>query len=189
MRKLFPLTLTLLAAMLTINSCKEKKKSDDIIIAKYVPTELKAPIRMATDTRHTNVEWLNRKYNVTTTRIAADSLPMLKDENGQEYVDNRVTVSVTRADGTNMFNRTFTKESFTSYLDDNYRRNSLLENIVFHGEKDDLLKFGAVVSLPGSDDEFIPLDMFIDRNGGLTIQQGRLFDDIDDNGDFTSQQE
>lgn len=189
MRKLFPLTLTLLAAMLTINSCKEKKKSDDIIIAKYVPTELKAPIRMTTDTRHTNVEWLNRNYNVTTTRIAADSLPMLKDENGQEYVDNRVTVSVTRADGTNMFNRTFTKESFTSYLDDNYRRNSLLENIVFHGEKDDLLKFGAVVSLPGSDDEFIPLDMFIDRNGGLTIQQGRLFDDIDDNGDFTSQQE
>jgi hypothetical protein len=39
-----------------------------------------------------------------------------------------------------------------------------------------MLKFGVVISRPGSDDEFVPLDLTIDKNGGMSIAQGKLFD-------------
>ena len=56
----------------------------------------------------------------------------------------------------------------------------MLENIVYHGIEDNNLKFGVVVSRAGNEDEFIPLDLAIDRKGGMSIKLGKLFDSIDE---------
>ena len=180
MKRTFPLLVVAGMLMLGITACKEKKKSEDIIIAKYVPEGPKSPIRMDTDQRSKAVEWLGGSYSIVTSREAADSLPMLKDETGQEYIDNRVTITILRSDNTVFLKKQFTKNSFASYVDAGFRQTGMLENIIFHGVEDGRLKFGAVVSKPGSDDEFIPLDLCVDRQGGLTITQGKLFDDLTD---------
>ena len=169
--------------VLGFSSCKEKKKSDDIIVAKYVPEKPTAPVRLSADQRKDVVQWLGGQYVVLTSREPADSLPMLTDEMGQKYVDNRVTVIVTRSNNTVFLKKTFVKESFASYVEDGFRHKSILENIVFHGIEDGSLKFGVVVSRPDSDDEFVPLDMLIDRNGGLSIKPGKLFDNSDEMAD------
>lgn len=164
---------------LGFNSCKEKQKSDDIIVAKYVPEKISAPIKLPTDVRTTQVEWLGKTYVVTLTREASDSLPMLKDENGQQYVDNRIQMVIKRSDNSLFLKKTFTKESFASYLENNFRQKGILENIAFLQVDEQLLKFGVVISRPENDDLFIPLDMWIDRMGGMTVKPGKLFD-IDD---------
>ena len=157
-------------------SCKEKKQNEDIIIAKYVPEELKAPIRQSTDVRTSNVSWLGKNYVIEIQRVASDSLPKVKDENGQLYVDNRVTMKIMRSDHSVFLKKSFVKESFVSYVDHDFQKKGYLENIVFHGIDNNQLKFGVVITSPGNEDEFVPLDMWIDRQGGTKIKLGKLFD-------------
>ena len=57
---LFNIVIVSLLAM-SVTACSEKKKSEDILVAKYVPEQLKDPIRMPLDERHTSVEWMGEK--------------------------------------------------------------------------------------------------------------------------------
>jgi len=176
--------LTFMAAIATISlatiSCKEKKQNDDIIIAKYVPEKLKEPIRLSTDVRSSEVNWLGKKYTIEVQRVPADSLPKVKDENGQLYVDNRVTMKITRDDKSVFLRRSFVKESFSTYVDHDFQKSGYLENIVFHSIDNNQLKFGVVITSAGNEDEFVPLDMWIDRQGGIMIKPGKLFDSNED---------
>lgn len=165
--------------MLGVVACKEKPKSEDIIVAKYVPERPKAPIKMPVDSRETTIEWLGKNYKISVTREPADSMAKLVDEIGQQYFDNRVRLTITREDNSEFLRKVFTKESFASYVENDFRENGMLENIVFHEIDNNLLKFAVIVSRPENDDLFIPLDMWIDRTGGMTIKQGQLFDTTD----------
>lgn len=180
MKTILPLCLFTGMVMLGMVSCKEKKTTDDIYVAKYVPEEPGAPIRSTVDARRTDVKWLNAFYTVSTKREAADSLPKLKDETGQEYFDNRVTLTIQRSDSSVFFHRVFTKQAFLSHIAENFRDKGYLENIIFHDVEDGCLKFGVAVSRPGYEDEYVPLDLFVDRHGNLRIAAGKLFDNTDD---------
>lgn len=186
MRYFFPLVLAAGILMLGTVSCKEKKKSEDIIVARYVPEKPGAPIRLSPDYRRVDVKWLNAFYTVTTNRMAADSLPMLQDEIGQQYFDNRVVVTIQRSDSTVVFKKSFTKESFASYIDADFRGKGFLENVIFQNVEDGCLKFGVAVSRPGSEDEFVPLDLYVDSHNGLTIKPGKLFDSDSEDDESTS---
>lgn len=175
MKRTFPLLVVAGMLMLGITACKEKKQSEDIIIAKYVPEGPKSPIRMSAEQRVTPVNWQGKDYQVIISRTASDSLPKLVDETGQEYYDNSISLQIMQGE-TVKLKKHFTKNAFASYIDDDFRKKGFLENMVFQGVEDGKLKFGAVVSRPGSDDEFVPLDVFIDCTGGMTIALGKLFD-------------
>ena len=58
------------------------------------------------------IEWLGNSYTVSTERKADTSLPLCKDEQGNDYYDNRITVTIARKDGSVFFKRTFTKTDF-----------------------------------------------------------------------------
>ena len=125
------------------------------------------------DTR--NVAWLGKEYKVEVQRMASDSLPMVKDETEQKFVDNRITLRVLRADGSVAISKTFTKASFNDYIDANYRQTGILEGLVFD-EVDDLqLEFAASVSLPQTD-EYIPLEVKIDNMGNVKIERDSQMD-------------
>lgn len=163
-----------------MTACKEKPKSEDIIVAKYVPDAPKAPVKLPKDVRATNVEWMGNSFTVQLSREPADTTHLLQDETGQEYVDNLVTLNILRSDSSSFFKKVFTKETFAAHINADFCKNGIFENLVFHGIENQQLKFGAVISWPGNEDEFIPLDVMIDKNGGMVIMQGKLFDEIED---------
>lgn len=156
--------LTLLAA------CGGKKKSEDIIAPKVEKVKPKAPIRMQeyTDTR--DVDWIGRKYIVEIQRRPSDSLAMVKDEYGQEFIDNIFRLTVKRMDGSTFFSRSFTKKSMSAYLDDDYMKTGILEGFVLDKAEGDWLVFGASVGHPQTD-EYIPLVIRLSRMGDLTIKR------------------
>ena len=157
--------------MMLVPACKEQKPKKEIITTKYVPKRLQEPIAMRVDVRTTEVDWLGRKYSVTIERVASDSLPMVKDETGQQFVDNRITLIITRQDGSTYIRKAFTKSSFASYLDESYKRNALLGSMIFHKVDGNELEFAVSVSLPESDDEFIPLKLSVDNMRGFRIER------------------
>lgn len=178
MKRLLPLLAfaLLLTCML---SCSSKKKRDDIITTKYEKPAPQGPIRTDNYKDSKPFKWQDRDYVCTIERIADDSLPMVKDETGQQFVDNRVKVVISRADGSVFFNREFTKATFSSYIDDDFRETGILEGFVFDKVEPNEVRFACSVSRPQSD-EYIPLILAVTRNGNIAITKDtRLDTDVD----------
>lgn len=161
------------AAGLTLCSCSEKKGvKQDIITIDYQAPAIQDPISMPRDEAQCDVEWVEgRSYHVTISRSPADSLSKVANSIGQEFIDNKVEMTVKRQDGTVFYNNVFRKTNFSSWLDQDYRANALLESIIFvRAEADDLV-FTAIINHPeASDDEAIYLELDISRLGELTIR-------------------
>jgi hypothetical protein len=172
-----------IAGLIALASCKEKKPSQEIIITRQEVAKPQAPISMQDYKQTTDVTWMNATYHIEVVRMPSDSLPMVKDEYGQQYVDNSIVLTVTRNDGSVFFKRTFTKASFSSYIDEDYRRTGILEALIFEEVDDNRLEFAVSVAHPQSEDEFIPLEMKLDRDGGLTIKRDN---ELDTNGDVNN---
>lgn len=177
--------LTVLLTVLVIASCGKKKKTDDIIVPTIKVEKPKAPIRMQPYNQTKDVIWLNKNYQVAIQRTADDSLRMVKDETGQQFIDNRISLRILRSDGSVFFNRSFTKADFDAQLDDDYRHTGILEGIVFDQVDGNHLVFAGSVSHPQTD-EYIPLSITVSNFSDITIKRD---DQMDTNGNVSAPDE
>ena len=163
------------AVLTAVTACKEKKQEQNFIAPKIEAKGPSAPIKMQPyhDTR--DVQWLGKLYKVEVSRTPSDSLPMVKDETGQQFVDNCITLRVLRADGTVAISKSFTKATFDSHIDGHYRKAGILEGLVFDETDGQQLSFAASVSLPQTD-EYIPLEVKIDNFGNVAIKRDSEMD-------------
>lgn len=162
--------------MLTVVACGGKKKSEDIIAQRVVKAAPKGPVSMQDYVDNRDVSWIGKNYHVAIHRFATDSLPMVKDENGQQYVDNLITLAITRSDGSMFYSHTFKKSDFKQYLDADYNETGILEGLVFDKSDGDWLVFAASVSHPQDEDEYIPMVVRLSRMGHLSISRDSLMD-------------
>lgn len=160
---------------IVVASCSEKKKHDDIIAPKVEPPKPQAPIRMQDYNQTSDVKWLDRTYQVVVSRTPDDSLRMVKDETGQKYVDNRISLRIIRPDGSVFFNRTFTKAAFDRFLNDDYRKTGILEGFVFDKVEGNNLFFAASVCHPQTD-EYIPMVVTVSNLGDVGIKLDNQMD-------------
>ena len=156
-------------------ACGGKKKSDDIIAQRVVKVKPQAPVRMQEYTDNRDVSWIGRQYHVAIHRQPSDSLPTVKDETGQKFVDNVISMAVSRQDGSVFFSRVFTKTDFLPYLDADYSKTGILEGFVFDKADGDWLEFAASVSHPQTD-EYIPLVVRLSRMGEVVIKRDTSLD-------------
>lgn len=148
------LALTFVGLLAT--SCGKKKQHDDIIVQETETPQPQAPIRMQDYKDVKDVQWLGKQYQIEVSRTACDSLAMVKDETGQQFVDNRIVLRVIRQDGSVFCTKTFTKSAFNACLDDDYRKTGILEGFVFDKAEGNQLFFAASVCHPQTD-EYIPM--------------------------------
>lgn len=171
----FSLLLTIIVAI--ASSCGRKKSSNVIIAPKPEVVKPSASVRMSEYTHSDNVEWLGKTYKVEVIRSVADSLPMVKDDQGMKYFDNMIRVKVIRPDGTEFFNRLFSKAAFKDYIDDNTRNHGVLLGVVLDKAEGDNLILGASVGSPDIlSDEYIPLLITISRMGNVSIARDSHLD-------------
>ena len=141
---------------LITTSCGKKKQHDDIIVQETETPQPQAPIRMQDYKDIKDVQWLGKQYQIEVSRTACDSLAMVKDETGQQFVDNRIVLKVIRQDGSVFCTKTFTKSAFSACLNDDYRKTGILEGFVFDKAEGNQLFFAASVCHPQTD-EYIPM--------------------------------
>ena len=141
-------TIIIVVFAILLTGCSQKKSSGDIITQKVdAPTE----------------------YQVEITRVADDSLRMVKDEIGQLFVDNRIELKVLRKDGSVFLAKRFTKAAFEPYLNEDYRRTGILEGFVYAKVEGQDLEFAASISHPQTD-EYIPFVVKVNHVGRISIQ-------------------
>lgn len=168
-------TLSIVLGTTMFAGCKQKKQSEDIIVRKTEAPKPQAPIRMQEYNQIKDIHWLDREYQVNIRRTADDSLRMVKDETGQKFVDNRIRLQVIRQDGSVFFSQSFTKATFSEYLDDDYRQTGILEGLVFDRVEGNYLLFAGSVSHPQTD-EYIPLVIKVSNFGDVAISRDTQMD-------------
>ena len=162
--------LSMICVSVLLSSCGQKKQHDDIIVQQVETPKPQAPIRMQDYRQTTDVQWLGKQYQVEVSRTACDSLQMVKDELGQEFVDNRIVLKVFRQDGSVFCTKTFTKSAFNGCLDDDYRKTGILEGFVFDKAEGNQLFFAASVSHPQTD-EYIPIVVTLSNFGDISVSR------------------
>lgn len=75
-------------------------------------------------------------YVVKVNRVSDKQLPVVEDELGKKFYDNRVDVTVTR-DGQEFFSRSYTKEAFADFLSAAESRGTVLLGMAYDSEKSD----------------------------------------------------
>lgn len=169
-------TAVALALLSLLTGCKEKKHTRTIIATKPVKEVSQAPVRSQEYTQEADFALSGSALHCTIHRQPADSLKKVKDESGQLFVDNEVSLSLTRKDGSVFLKRTFTKASFDECLDDDFRKRGILMGFVFEKVEDNRAYFAASVSHPLADDEYIPIRVTITPQGGVTIERDTQMD-------------
>lgn len=163
-------------ALLTVASCKEKKKDYIIVTHKPIVVKSQKPRAMGDTQQSRQVSWLGNTYTVTVGLKADPSLPLASDGE-QKYYDNRITLRITRGDGSVFLDRTFTKADFKEYVDAYYDNGALL-GIVYDKTEGNYLRFAASVGNPDkSSDEFVPLVLSVSNTGAVSVTKSVQIDD------------
>ncbi len=174
------IVLSVVVAALVLGACGNKKNKENIITQRVVKAAPQGPIRMPENTDQRDVKWIGKTYRVTIYRQPADTLSLVKDDTGQQYVDNIFTLTVSRQDGSVFFTRKFVKTDFARFVGEDFRRTSILEGFVFDKANGDWLEFGASVGRPQTD-EYIPLVVRLSRMGDINM---KVDDQLDTNSDL-----
>lgn len=133
------------------------------------------------------VECKNLQYAYDIVREVNDSLPVVTDENGERFADNYIRLRVNKNDR-QIFNKVFTKASFSEFLNEDFKAHSILEGMAFDRVVDNGLRFAVSISYPLSD-IYIPLLVTVSPEGSYQITKDEILDTIVEKSDSTEQEE
>ncbi len=166
-----------MAAATMLTACQEKKQSTVIIAPKPEAPKPSGPVVMQDMNAQNDVEWIGKTYKVVVSRKVDRELPMVEVEQGKKAYDNRINLRILRPDGSEFFNRDFTKQAFASCLDEPTKKNGVLLGIVLDRADGDNLIFAASVGSPDVlSDEFIPMVLTVTRMGDVSIKRDTTMD-------------
>ncbi|KAA6336474.1 hypothetical protein EZS27_015363 [termite gut metagenome] len=111
----------------------------------------------------------NTKYHSYITRTPNDSLPYVTGKDGITYVDNTITLRITRGN-VPIFNRTFTKNNFATLVNDEFLREATLEGMVYDKTTPEGIKYAVSLCYPQTD-LYMPVSITIDIHGRMEMIQ------------------
>lgn len=161
-------------------SCSSAGKQEDAgkewhVVSKPSVEEPVA-VRMPPSDVTTRFRLQGRDCEAQVFRTPDDALPVVKNEEGDQFVDNRITIRITEGQGRRLFERTFTKQSFAAFLSDRFMQEAILEGIAYDTVDGSHVCFAASVSYPESD-LYVPLRLRIGADGTLAVEETDLMDD------------
>lgn len=122
-------------------------------------------------------------YDISIHRVADQSLPVVTDEQGKEYLDNRVEVVISR-NGELFRNVTYTKDSFGEFLSAAEKEGTVLLGMAYDSERSDAkcIRLGAQIGQVGIE-EGPAFSVEIPLNGGaVSILRDNNQDTTGDDG-------
>ena len=119
-----------------------------------------------------NIICRGKNFRLSVERIPDEKLPHVKSDMGV-FVDNVIKVRITQESGKSLFEKTFTKNDFASYLPEKFLKSSVLEGLVFDDvrtEEKKEITLAASVSYPMTD-LYVPFTLVVTQNGKLSISK------------------
>lgn len=177
-------TLSLLGGLLMagclVASCSsrasktETAHADSLRVLMKTTAESKEAVRMPPANVANRFLFQGKECEAQISRTPDEALPLVQNEQGDKYIDNRVTIHI-NSQGKTILNQSFTKEDFSSILSTHFLQGAILEGIAYDTIDANHILFAASVSYPESD-LYIPIRLSIQSNGKITIEKTDLMD-------------
>lgn len=122
----------------------------------------------------------SHQYVYTIHREPDESLPKVKDEMGDTYLDNIYQLDIER-DNATFFERRFTKGDLKPFLGRDFLRNGIIDGFRFISAGEGRMLFGLCVSYPESDMS-APFILTIGPDASYSIEADDVMD-VEETGD------
>lgn len=166
-------------AMLLFAACSSQKKGDkDIQVLMQDSTAMSAPQRMQTSDTKVIITCKGREYHSSVVRRPDESLPIVKNEQGEKFVDNSITLRIT-CGGKQIVDKVFTKQSFASLVEADFMKHSILEGLVYDKTTPQGIIYAASICYPQTD-LYVPLRLTVSADGSLSMAKEELLEDLYD---------
>lgn len=136
------------------------------------------PQRMQVSDVTERFTWNGRAYTSTVVRRPDDALPLVSNEQGECFVDNRITLRLT-CEGKTLVDRVFTKNDFAALVNARFMKYAILEGLVFDQTTAGGVVYAASVCYPQSD-LYVPIRIVVRGNGAVTLEKADLMEDLYD---------
>ena len=173
-----------------LSSCGGSISKNDSPTSEIQPAEkevLKAPQFMQDSDITVPVTVGDREFQSNVVRRPDNNLPMVSNEQGQKYVDNRITLTL-REGGRLVVSKEFTKSDFMGFLDAGFQRHAILEGLVFDKVEGRNILYAASVAYPESD-LYVPFQITITPSGSISIEKSDVMDEYEATPDTLTEQQ
>ena len=151
----------------TACSSQDKNKKDGTQVLMQDSTEIAGPQRMQVSDVKTSFTYKGKEYQSSVVRRPDESLPIVKNEQGEKFVDNRITLRIT-CGGKQVVDKVFTKDNFASLVDAKFMKYSILEGLVYDKTTPQGIIYAASVCYPQSD-LYVPIRLTITADGKISM--------------------
>lgn len=165
-------------AVLFFAACSSQKKNekDDVQILMRDSMDAGGPQRMQISDAKTTITYKGKEYHSSVLRRPDDNLPVVKNEQGEQFVDNRITLRLT-CGGRQVVDKSFTKESFASLVDAKFMRYAILEGLVYDKTTPQGIVYAASICYPQTD-LYVPLRLTVAADGKIAMAKEELMEDL-----------
>lgn len=131
--------------------------------------------RMQLSDSKTSFSYKGKEYHSQVVRRPDDSLPVVMNEQGEKFADNRITLHLTSG-GKSVLSKEFTKESFASLVDGRFLKHSILEGVVYDRTTGQGIVYAASICYPQTD-LYIPLSITVTPDGKVSLAKVELLEE------------
>lgn len=166
--------------VLSMSACKNTPKTDeeiekelsiDEIVSENMSGEQRSQEQLMKDT----VTVDGKIYTYEIHRFSTDDMPTVKGDYSRNaiFYDNKATLKVSLGEHV-LYTSTFTKNSFSNFVDGEMMKKSILEGLVFDHAIKGGIQFAAAVGYPQEDDMYVPLLIKVMTDGSVKIEKDPL---------------
>lgn len=164
-------------ASLLLSACHSSQKDSQNTSATSLEDSIAkaGPQRMQVSDIKTTITYQGKEYLSAVRRQPDESLPIVKNEQGEKFVDNRISLRLT-CNGQVVVSKVFTKETFASLVDAQFLKNSILEGLVFDKTAPEGILYAASICYPQTD-LYIPLRITVTADGQVSLAKEELMEE------------
>ncbi len=172
------LHLLLLTVVIVASACggKTSGNQEGGLAVLQGTTDAKGNQRMQVSNAEQTFAYKGKEYTSQVSRTPDESLPLVKNESGDTFVDNTISLRLLRGSEV-IYNKTFTKSDFATLIGSDFLSKSVLEGIVYNKTTPQGIVYAASVCYPQSD-LFIPISITITADGHMTMFKDEQLEDV-----------
>lgn len=157
-------------------SPSSKRGEEGIRVLMKDTVSVSAPQRMPLLEREERITSKGKEYLLTLVRCADDALPMVKNEEGELYVDNHITVRLT-CGGKRIVEKSFTKNDFAQQVDARFLKYAILESMVYEKVTPQGISCMASLCYPQTD-LCVPVRLTFAADGHVSMMKVEQLEDV-----------
>lgn len=155
-------------------SLQQNKDGDNVRVLMKDSIENAVLQKMPISESKNNLIYKGKAYVSQITRQPDEKQPIVKDQQGDIFIDNNITLRITSGDKA-IINKTFTKNDFASLIDSQFMKYAILEGLIYDETTAEGFVYIATVSYPQSD-LYVPVKLTISPNGNIRMTKEELLE-------------